>query len=162
MQFTWAETVSALMKNEDFRHGGMNSIRDKIFRGGSIAAIHRLWYGALTRSARTGGDIIVCITLSCIHTYAHILSSLPLCIHIYIHAYHTHIATLFFLYSYIYTCIHTYIHSLSSLYAPLCTLPSTLMYILLPLFTCTYTHTHIYTCIHTCTCIVCALMLSKR
>ena len=58
-----AETVSAMMKSEENRGKGFKFVWGKITDKGLVGGVHRLWFGAATRSLRTGGGFEVC-TLS--------------------------------------------------------------------------------------------------
>ena len=48
------QTLSAMMKSEDYQNRSLRSINTEIFSRGIPSGIHRLWYGAATRSVRTG------------------------------------------------------------------------------------------------------------
>jgi len=48
------QTVSAMMKSEENKGRKMDSILRQIFKKGLGQGLHRLWFGAATRSVRTG------------------------------------------------------------------------------------------------------------
>eukprot|EP00802_Teleaulax_amphioxeia_P019525 Tamp_19764.p1 GENE.Tamp_19764~~Tamp_19764.p1 ORF type:complete len:257 (-),score=50.01 Tamp_19764:470-1198(-) len=49
------QTLNAVMKSESHRGVALSAILRSMFDKGLVAGVHRLWYGAATRSLRTGG-----------------------------------------------------------------------------------------------------------